>query len=111
MSNDKIIGGWELVEWTMKDEEGNLFYPFGKKVSGIIMYTPDGYMSANIMANNRKDDISKGLSMNSLLKGKGSYLSYSGTYTLYDNKVIHHLKVSLIPEWNHKDQERNIKFF
>ena len=110
MNKDKIIGGWELVVWTMKDEQNNIHYPFGENASGIIMYTPDGYMSANIIADDKKNLISEGVSLESMLKGKGAYLSYSGTYTLYDSRVVHHVRISLIPEWIGGDQERNMKF-
>ena len=107
---NNIVGGWELVEWKTEDEHGDIDYPFGKRVTGIIMYTPDGYMSANIIATGREKLILDGLSLESMLQGKGVYLSYSGTYTLYADKVVHHVKVALIPEWIGEDQERDMEF-
>jgi len=112
MSTNKIIGGWELVAWTMRDEQDNIHYPFGENASGIIMYTLDGYMSANIAASNKNKDIliSQGISLDSILKSKGTYLNYSGTYTLHKSKIVHHVKISLIPEWIGIEQERNMEF-
>ena len=39
-----------------------------------------------------------------------SYFSYSGRYTVSDNKVIHHIEVSSFPNWIGEDQERLYKF-
>ena len=32
------------------DKDGNVIYPLGEDAKGFIMYNPDGYMSAQIMA-------------------------------------------------------------
>ncbi|MCP4180658.1 MAG: lipocalin-like domain-containing protein [bacterium] len=106
MNKDKILGSWRLQNFNTEDESGNIFYPLGKSVDGLIMYTSDGYMSANIIALSMKECISEGINLKNLHQGKGSYLSYSGSYTLHEDRVIHHVKVSLIPEWIDGDQER-----
>ncbi|HJO92240.1 MAG TPA: lipocalin-like domain-containing protein [Victivallales bacterium] len=109
MDRKIILGAWRLSEWYMEDKSGDVYHPFGKEVDGFIMYTSDYYMSANIVALSRKNCISEGVGLESLHQGKGSYLSYSGSYTLYKDRVIHHVKVSLIPEWINNDQERFYK--
>ena len=46
---DQLIGAWELVSYFEKPLNGSpLNHPMGKKPMGIIMYTPDGYMSAQL---------------------------------------------------------------
>jgi hypothetical protein len=37
---------------------------------------------------------------------KKSYQAYSGRYEIRDNKVIHHVEVSLFPNWVGREQER-----
>ena len=43
---DQLIGAWKLVSYVEKPIDGSApFYPMGENPMGIIMYTPDGYMS------------------------------------------------------------------
>ncbi len=111
MNKDNIIGGWKLVECTMKDCKGNIHYPYGKTPIGILTYTIDGFMSANIIASRGRNSlIAEGISLNAITEGKAAYVSYSGTYTLFEKSVVHHVKVALIPEWIGGDQKRNMEF-
>lgn len=46
---EQLIGAWKLVSYVEKPTDGSApFYPMGEKPEGIIMYTPDGYMSAQL---------------------------------------------------------------
>ncbi len=40
----------------------------------------------------------------------GTYISYCGKYEILDGKVIHHVEVSLFPNWVGVDQERFFEF-
>src|SRR6516225_5052497 len=47
---ERLIGTWKLVSYVEKPVDGSApFYPMGEEPHGIIMYTPDGYMSAQLM--------------------------------------------------------------
>ena len=47
---NKLIGAWKLVSFVEKPLNGSAQnYPMGERPTGIIMYTPDGYMSAQLM--------------------------------------------------------------
>src|SRR5258706_4241376 len=47
---ERLIGAWKLVSYVEKPVDGSApFYPMGEEPQGIIMYTPDGYMSAQLM--------------------------------------------------------------
>jgi hypothetical protein len=46
---DRLIGAWRLAEFTVTAEDGTVTYPMGEDVEGLIIYTPDGYMSAQLM--------------------------------------------------------------
>ena len=51
--HDQLIGAWELVSYVEKPLNGAPpNYPMGERPMGIIMYTPDGYMSAQLMRPN-----------------------------------------------------------
>jgi hypothetical protein len=51
---ERLIGAWKLESYVEKPVDGSApFYPMGEKPEGIIMYTPDGYMSAQLMRPSR----------------------------------------------------------
>ena len=50
MSDSQFLGTWRLVSWQMPGEDGAPYYPLGKKAKGLIVYAPDGYMFAALMA-------------------------------------------------------------
>src|SRR6185312_585937 len=51
--HDQLIGVWELVSYVEKPLNGAPpSYPMGERPMGIIMYTPDEYMSAQLMRSN-----------------------------------------------------------
>lgn len=47
---DQLIGAWTLVEYSAHtpSNKDDKIWPMGKSAQGIIMYTPDGYMSAQL---------------------------------------------------------------
>jgi hypothetical protein len=54
--HDDIRGGWELVSYATQDDRGGpVTFPLGPDAVGLIMYTQDGYMSAQLMRPDRPD--------------------------------------------------------
>ena len=52
---DQLIGAWKLVSYEEQPIDGSPpFYPMSEHPMGIIMYTPDGYMSAQLSEPDRK---------------------------------------------------------
>jgi hypothetical protein len=48
------IGAWKLLSYQEIPVDGSApFEPLGNEPQGIIMYTPDGYMSAQLSKPNR----------------------------------------------------------
>ena len=48
---ETLIGAWELVSCTEIDfETKEVYLPMGETPVGFILYTPDGYMSAQLSA-------------------------------------------------------------
>jgi Lipocalin-like domain len=101
---DYLVGAWTLESFESSDLDGSdVRYPLGADARGIIMYTPDGYMSAQIMRADRPQfevgDLSKG-DKDELAAAASGYLAYSGPYTVSDDSVVaHHVDVSLLPNW------------
>jgi hypothetical protein len=99
-----LIGAWVLRSYEARSIDGSeVIYPLGVDPRGIIMYTPDGYMSAQLMRSGRKrfsgDDMQ--LAPNDELAAAASgYLTYAGPYNVVrDGLIAHHVEVSLLPNW------------
>lgn len=133
MTKTKFIGTWKLVSWETQTTQGEIIYPFGKNPIGYITYTTDGYMSANIM---KSDRLNINIALQELMQARQvllkpwllltswkyiqagfryfqastNYISYGGRYEIVEEKVIHYVDISLIPDWTGTNLERNFKF-
>jgi hypothetical protein len=112
--SEVIVGTWRLAEFTLTKPDGEIIYPLGKDATGFIMYTPDGYMSAQLMAQGRpvyaSGDTFKGTQEEMAAAALG-YMAYSGKYEVDDEKstLTHHMEVSMNPTWLGQAQLRNVK--
>jgi Lipocalin-like domain len=99
-----ILGAWTLESYQSFALDGSdVRYPLGRAARGIIMYTADGYMSAQIMRPDRPQFHTDDMSVadeDELASAASGYLAYSGPYTVSDQGVIaHQVDVSLLPNW------------
>ncbi|MEA4822457.1 MAG: lipocalin-like domain-containing protein [Erysipelotrichales bacterium] len=111
---DTLIGTWKLIEFSAKDKDGNKYYPAGENAKGFIMYTPDGYMSAQIMTPGRKPYVSKDMFVGTtqeMAEAAKGYMAYSGKFDVEEltSSIRHHMEVSMNPTWLDQVQVRNIK--
>jgi hypothetical protein len=87
-------------------------YPLGKDVVGYIMYNEDGYMFVAITRPNRAKFAAGDLlggSTEEKVQAATSYVSYCGRYEFRGDIVIHHVELSLFPNWVGSDQERLVE--
>ncbi|SDP35312.1 lipocalin-like domain-containing protein [Actinacidiphila guanduensis] len=111
---ERIIGAWRLASYTIEEPDGEVRAPLGPNADGFIIYSPDGYMSAQMMAQGRpayaSDDWLIG-SDEELRAAAGGYLAYSGPFSVDEEKgtLQHHVTVSLFPNWIGDAQVRRIK--
>jgi hypothetical protein len=103
MIRNDLIGAWQLASYTA-ESEGDVSEPLGPDPVGIIMYTPDGYMSAQLMRRDRPHydrAITGGGSPEQMTAAASGYLCYSGPFTLDEAADVlhHHVEVSLLPNW------------
>ncbi len=117
--SNPFVGTWKLFSWEFAQPDGTIEYPYSKDVIGYLIYTADGYMSAEIMDPNRQQSdpsfpveiaAVQTLPDRDRARAYSTYLSYCGTYTVEGNTVIHHVKAGLIPSWTGSEQARNFKF-
>jgi Lipocalin-like domain len=112
---ETLIGAWRLVSSVETDiKTGAVDRPLGDKPEGLILYTPDGYMSAQLSAADRPNfeggDMYKGKPEEYVAAGL-SYLAYSGPYYVDEaNRMVEHeMFVSLFPNWKGQRQARIVK--
>src|SRR5262249_18515990 len=112
---DKLMGAWELVSYVEKPLSGSLpNYPMGERPMGFIMYTSDGYMSAQLMRPN-PGHFASGDWFKATPEEYGrvasSYFAYAGPFRVDEQKkiVTHFVLVSLFPNWIGQKQKRIAK--
>jgi hypothetical protein len=112
---DQLVGAWRLVSYVETPVDGSpKRFPMGEDAQGIIMYTPDGYMSAQLMKPGRHQftsgDWFKGTPEEFMEEGVG-YIAYSGPFHVDEEKrsLTHSMNVSLYPGWIGQTQPRVVK--
>lgn len=94
---DALLGGWELWSFESRgsarldDGSGAVSHPLGTTPRGLILYTGDGYMSAQLTG-----------SADAAVPDKKSpgYIAYGGRFHVdEDTATVHHqVTVSMLPE-------------
>lgn len=106
----QIIGAWELMQYYAHkvDDPSDRFYPMGENAQGIIMYTPDGYMSAQLLTPGQATfamnaDRQTGNEAEWAAVGR-NYVGYTGHFFLDETGdsqgrpvLMHHMRTSSLP--------------
>lgn len=84
-----IHGGWSLVSFDAVDDAGARRQPLGARPRGLILYTADGWMSAQLAP----DPTERAAEI-------GGYIAYGGRFHLDDERgvVRHEVTMSTMPE-------------
>jgi hypothetical protein len=110
----KLLGAWELVSYTATSTDGQLIHPFGPRPYGLIVYTPQGYMTAQLGRNDRAPLASARLedaAPDELAQAATGYLAYGGPFEVTaPTTVEHHVTTSLLPNWIGRSQIRTVTF-
>lgn len=113
MMHRSLVGTWKLVSWEFRSAAGEVSYPMGRNACGLLIYTPDGFMSATVMNSDRPPFMSPDMqkaTVQEKVAAFDAYVSYCGTYEHRDGTVVHHVRASLFPNWIGGDQERVIEW-
>ena len=108
----RLVGSWRLVSYEVRDTVGLLVgHPLGVDATGYLVYTPDGFMSVQVMRLDRPRyqavGLGDGTDAESAAAARG-YVAYAGTYRVErDSVVVHEPEVSLFPNWVHTTVARN----
>jgi hypothetical protein len=85
--------------------------PWGGKATGLLTYTEDGRMWAALMATDRPDVPTRTLSAAPpamRAAAAAGFVIYAGSYSIDGDDVIHHVEISLLPNWVGTSERRHI---
>lgn len=85
-----LLGGWLLESFVSRPNTGSVRHPFGEHPAGLVLYTADGHMSAQ------------------LTPGQGEFVSYGGRFEVDEAAAIitHHVMIATTPELLREPQIR-----
>jgi hypothetical protein len=112
---DRLIGAWILVSYVEETVEGSeLVEPLGPHPQGIIMYTPDGYMSAQLAKPDRPKSSTGDWfagTAEDYTNEASSYIAYTGPFHVDEEAqtLTHTMFISLFPDWTGQTQPRAVK--
>jgi hypothetical protein len=108
---EALIGVWRLREYSDFTEGTASHYPFGEDPDGVLIYTPDGFVSALLMARGRPN-----LSGNGFTEGTPdqytsagkSFIGYTGRYDVDETRLVvtHRPTVAFVPNMIGSIQQR-----
>ena len=110
-----FIGTWTLKTYTESSPSSSLVQPFGPSPIGRLIYTKDGFVSAQLMRPDRRQltggtwDTNHSEDLAELAQG---YIAYCGLYEVDKEaqQVTHTPVVALIPSLLGQAQLRKFKF-
>jgi hypothetical protein len=110
----KLLGAWHLVSYTATSTDGEVIHPLGPTPYGLIVYTPQGYMSAQLGRGDRPPMRSARLedaAADELAQAAAGYVAYGGAFEVVDSATVeHHVTTSLFPNWIGRSQVRKVSF-
>jgi hypothetical protein len=108
MTAAELLGAWRLVQQIERWPDGAQTYPRGEDAHGLILYTADGWMSAQL----GRAALREGTDVWSLGFALEEFLAYAGRFTLDPprRRVQHHVVVSSFPPYREAALERSVLF-
>jgi Lipocalin-like domain len=112
---EQLVGAWALTGCVERDiETGVESHPLGERPLGLILYTADGYVSAQLQCRERRPfadgDLLRATPEEYAAAGS-SYIAYSGRFFVDEDKksLCHEMAVSFFPNWFGQRQVRLVE--
>lgn len=113
MTDNPLVGAWELVAHEVPLASPEHRHPLGPRPLGALLYSPDGYMAVHYMAGDRPPLASanwRDATDEERLAAVRTYGGYSGRYTWLGDRVEHHVDASVNPNWIGQTLSRDVEF-
>jgi hypothetical protein len=109
-AREVLVGAWRLVAWKNQVADGHL--PDGDRHPRYLLYTADRRFSVLVSRAGRPGfaagDLLGGTTQERARAVEG-VVAYAGRYTFHGDRVVHHVELSLFPNWVGSDQERSVE--
>jgi len=107
-----LVGAWKLVRWEISySDDRPVSLPFGEDAEGMIIYSPNGFMSASLHRATR-GPVSTQYVLQAPAEEKAdlfaSFMFYGGPYRIEGEDVIHSVEHALNPDLVGNDQLRHV---
>ena len=99
---DTLVGTWRLVSASATTANGTVERaPYGANPSGLLIYTSDGTMSAQVSYGGRSrlsaDRVAAPASERA--EAFATFFAYGGRYTMTGDRVVHHVEIASVENW------------
>jgi len=113
-SRKDLEGSWRLRSWEIRSGGGRgVTAPFGDCPEGLLVYTPDGWMSATVCRGDRAplpaDSSPRKVDEHLVAEAYRSYFHYAGPYRIETDSVVHTVRYSLNPNFVGTEQFRKMR--
>jgi hypothetical protein len=103
----RLLGTWTMISWQREViATGERLDALGPNPVGFINYGADGRMFAIVVQKERAAPAGAVPSDEEKVRLFNSMLAYAGTYSLDDEKVVHHIDASWNQAWTGTNQVR-----
>jgi len=102
LEREQLLGGWRLVSFVYRADDGSQFFPYGQGAKGLIIYEAGGCMSAVITRSDRAPLTTEDFGLlpdeEKIALAKG-FMNYAGTYEILEDRILHHIEIGYFPNW------------
>lgn len=110
-----FVGTWKLISFEYRRRDGALTFPFGEDAEGLLIYTQNGYMSAQVADANRTRFNGSDALHGTPEEIKSAFLSSAAYYGQFEvdtenNIILHHTDISTLPNQSNTVQKRFYSF-
>jgi hypothetical protein len=106
---ERLVGSYRLRSFRDIADDGEVREPLGARPVGFILYSPERYMTAVLMAADRPNfgagDILSGTDAERV-QAFATASGYAGRWHIEDGHVVHHLEAATFPNWTGSVQRR-----
>jgi hypothetical protein len=107
---EKILGSWRMVSWTVEDlSTGKTTPALGENPAGYITYSSDGRVMVLVLRGDRRKPAELIPTDEEKVALYDGMFAYAGTYSVDDEKVLHHIDMSWNEAWTGTTQVRFLK--
>lgn len=109
---DGIVGHWRLLSFLEQRGDGRWEPALDAQARGYISYWPNGRMQVAIGSSDRPRLRGEWTQVPATQKAEclDRMVAYAGAYTVREGRVLHHVDICWIPNWEGRDLVRAMSF-